>query len=163
MDTCTHPHTHINMTHTYTHMQTHAHKDLRKEALLSGKQQPYQQQQTTPKRPMSPLKRFNKVAPTPVPATPTKPKSSQPPPGSEGKPTSPLHSSSTSILDDRVRRDEKEVMLVGARGQGRPGSAPMAEGQHHGMSTSHVGMRHGSYGDEAAHSIYAVWVVIAWN
>lgn len=50
---------------------------------------------------------------------------------------------------------------MGARGQGRPGSAPMAEGHHHGMLTSHVGMSHGSYGDEAAHSIYAVWVITA--
>ena len=75
---------------------------------------------------MSPLKRFNKVAP--IPTTPTKPKGSQLLPNTKERLDSRLQSSSASILDDQVRREEEEAMSVSTSGQKRPGSAPTTEG-----------------------------------
>ena len=99
-------------------------QDLRKETILSSKKPA--QQQTTPKRPMSPLKRFNKVAP--IPTTPTKPKGSQLLPNTKERLDSRLQSSSASILDDQVRREEEEAMSVSTSDKKRPGSAPTTEG-----------------------------------
>ena len=79
---------------------------------------------------MSPLKRSNKVAP--MPTTPTKPKGSQPLPNTKKRLDSQLQSSSASILDDQVRREEEEAMSISTSGQKRPGSAPTTEGFHRG-------------------------------
>ena len=73
-----------------------------------------------------------------MPTTPTKPKGSQPLPNTKKRPDSQLQSSSASILDDQVRREEEEAMSISISGQKRPGSAPTTEGFHRGDTTTKV-------------------------
>lgn len=85
-------------------------QDLRKEAIMGTKRN--DSQQTTPKKSMSPLKRFNKVAPSPV-----KPSSV---PLMSAVQQSSLQSNSTSLLDEA--KLEQETALEKKE---RPGSAPL--------------------------------------
>lgn len=87
-----------------------AQTDLHKEALLTSKKA-HSQLQTTPKRPMSPLKRYNKVAPSPRPL---------PLPLSEGEQKLHTLQSSSATLLDEVGGPPRERET-----KQRPGSAPL--------------------------------------
>ena len=78
--------------------------------------------QTTPKRTMSPLKRFNKVAPSPAKlitsATPSAVPTQLMKATAAGQPSSTLQSTSASFLDKKSSQTETEKSE-------RPGSAPL--------------------------------------
>ena len=102
--------------------------------------------QTTPKRTMSPLRRFNKVAPSPVKPTPANGAATMLPAATTlvlpmikaVAQSSSLQSNSASILDEKRRDLEKVVSEV----KERPGSAPSdktgREGREKGESKHNV-------------------------
>ena len=97
-------------------------QDLRRETITGVKNNG--SQQTTPKRTMSPLRRFNKVAPSPVKPPQNAAAISSTAPGSLAAAvaqTSSLQSNSASILDEKRLQQQEET----AAEKERPGSAPM--------------------------------------
>lgn len=99
-------------------------QDLRREAIMARKSNG--SPQTTPKRTMSPLKRFNKVAPSPV----------KPPNAAAMPSTAPvlplisaviqassLQSNSASVFDERQFQHRGDKIV--SEKDGRPGSAPL--------------------------------------
>ena len=96
--------------------------DFRKEAMMGGRNNG--SLQTTPRRTMSPLKRFNKVAPSPVKVNPSaipSAVSTQPAIATIMVQPSSLQSNSASLLEEK-----KKIQLETATEESeRPGSAPL--------------------------------------